>query len=135
MACLDTTVLIDLISNNTRLRARAFSKVGQLLKRSQELTTTRFNVAELYVGAARCKDSSAEQKVIDDLLSDIGILEFDDRCARLFGQVTAFLQSVGKPAGDMDVLIASTALASGHILVTRNRIHFANIPELVVEEY
>jgi predicted nucleic acid-binding protein len=135
MACLDTTVLIDLISKNTGLRTRAFSKVGQLLKHGQELMTTRFNVAELYVGAARCRDSSAEHRVIDNLLSDIGIIEFNDRSARLFGQITAFLQSVGKPAGDMDVLIASTALAYGHILVTRNRIHFANIPELVVEEY
>jgi tRNA(fMet)-specific endonuclease VapC len=55
--------------------------------------------------------------------------------ARLFGQITAYLQTIGKPAGDMDVLIAATAMVSNHILITRNSKHFMNIPELMVEEY
>lgn len=55
--------------------------------------------------------------------------------ARVFGFITGFLQQIGKPAGDMDVLIAATALVYGHPLVTRNRRHFRHIPHLVVEEY
>jgi len=35
----------------------------------------------------------------------------------------------------MDVLIAATAMAAGHNLVTRNPSHFADIPHLRVEAY
>lgn len=35
----------------------------------------------------------------------------------------------------MDVLIAATAMAAGHCLVTRNPAHFKSIPELAVETY
>ena len=35
----------------------------------------------------------------------------------------------------MDVLIAATAMAYGHTLITRNPKHFRHIPHLIVEEY
>ena len=63
------------------------------------------------------------------------LLDFGDPAARLFGQITAHLQAIGRPAGDMDVLVAATAMAAGHCLVTRNVSHFANIPALAAESY
>lgn len=135
MACLDTTMLIDIAGRNTRLRRRAMDKLNELVKRNETLVTTRFNVAELYIGIARSDHPKAEEAAVQNLLEDIGILEFDDRAAWLFGQVTAYLQSVGQPAGDMDVLIAATAMAAGHGIVTRNIVHFVNIPQLTVEQY
>jgi tRNA(fMet)-specific endonuclease VapC len=65
----------------------------------------------------------------------MNVLEFDERAARLFGQITAYLQMIGKLAGDMDVLIAATAIGSSQKLITRNARHFENIPQLNVEEY
>jgi predicted nucleic acid-binding protein len=62
-------------------------------------------------------------------------LEFDDKAAWLFGQITAYLIDLGRPAGDMDVLIAATAIAAGHSVISRDVRHFANIPELTVESY
>jgi predicted nucleic acid-binding protein len=136
MACLDTTILIDLVSRNAEWRKRAFAAIEKLQQQEQSLATTRFNAAELYVGVERCVNSAAEQRIVDKLLADVEVLEFDNRGARIFGQITAYLQSIGKPAGDMDVLIASTALACGHRkLITRNKIHFSNIPEIEVEDY
>jgi predicted nucleic acid-binding protein len=44
-------------------------------------------------------------------------------------------QELGRPAGDMDVLIAATALTAGQVLVSDNASHFADIPELLVETY
>jgi predicted nucleic acid-binding protein len=43
--------------------------------------------------------------------------------------------SIGRPAGDMDTLIAAIALAHGQRLVTRNPKHFADVPGLIVESY
>ena len=63
------------------------------------------------------------------------VLDFDDSAARLFAGIAAELRRKGRPAGDMDVLIAATAMAGGHSLVTRNTAHFADIPHLTVETY
>jgi tRNA(fMet)-specific endonuclease VapC len=41
----------------------------------------------------------------------------------------------GLPDNDADLIIASTALIHGHVLVTRNTSHFAWIPGLQVEDW
>ena len=135
MACLDTTILVDASRGSPKAKKSARSKMRELIKRREPLATTRFNVAELYVGVARSEDPRAEQKAVRNLLRDLIILEFDDEATWLFGRITAYLWGVGRPAGDMDVLIAATAMAAGHSLVTRNQSHFKNVPQLVVEKY
>lgn len=133
MACLDTTILIDLIGSNVSRRARAVRKMEELAQRGQALTTTRFNVAELYVGLARSNHPEEDEAIIGPLLGDFEILEFTDAAARVFGAITGYLQQIGRPSGDMDVLIAATSMVHGHALVTRNAKHFKHIPHLVVE--
>ena len=135
MACLDTTMLIDLAGRSATVRNRASAKLKELVRRDETLVITRFNVAELYVGVARSDNPGAEQKAVQTLIADFGILEFDDKAAWLFGRLTAHLLDIGQPAGDMDVLIAATAMAAGHSIISRDVRHFANIPELAVESY
>jgi len=135
MACLDTTILIDLAGPNARLRKRALDKLSELIDRNETLVTTRFNVAELYIGIARSDNPRNDEASVRSLIGDLGILEFNDRAARMFGQITAYLQTFGRPIGDMDVLIAATAMAAGHSMITRDISLFVNIPQLTVEEY
>jgi len=135
MACLDTTILIDLLGKPSSRKQQAVGKIKELAEGGEAVTTTRFNIAELYVGVARSKHPEADERVIDALLSDFETLEFTAAAARVFGSITAYLQQIGKPAGDMDVLIAATAMVHGHTLVTRNTRHFRHIPELIVEQY
>ena len=135
MSCLDTTILIDLSSRRSTRKDRASRKIEELAARGESLATTRFNLAELYVGLARSNRPAEDEKAVEALLQDVEILDFDDTAARLFGSITGLLQQRGTPAGDMDVLIAATALAHGHSLVTRNAKHFRHIPDLAVEEY
>lgn len=135
MACLDTSLLIDLIGNKRQNRRRALAKIETLIANNEPLHTTLFNVAELYVGVERSKNPPAEEKVIQDLLRFVNVLEFDYRAARLFGHITAYLQVIGRPAGDMDVLIASVAIGADQRLITGNLKHFADIPGLKAEAY
>lgn len=135
MACLDTTILIDLGGRTSPRKERAVRKIEELAGTGQGLATTRFNVAELYIGISRSNRPEEDEKAVRTLLSEFEILEFNDAAARVFGVITGFLQQIGKPAGDMDVLIAATAMAYGHTLITRNPKHFRNIPHLQVEEY
>ncbi len=136
MACLDTTFLVDLARTRpSPAGERARAKRRQLADRGEPLLTTRFNVAELYVGLWRAPDVAREERAVAAILHGMGILEFDDRAARLFGRITARLQRLGRPAGDMDVLIGATALAADALFITRNAEHFADIPGLRVETY
>lgn len=136
MACLDTTFLIDLARRGPSSgKDRARTKRRELADRGEALLTTRFNVAELYVGVWRSLDPEREQRAVAAVLDGVRVLEFDDSAAVLFARITAHLQKLGRPAGDMDVLIAATALAANEMLVTRNAEHFTDIPGLRAETY
>jgi tRNA(fMet)-specific endonuclease VapC len=136
MACLDTTILVDAGGKGgRRLRSRAREKLATLVDAGEVLTTTRFNVAELWVGVERSENRQAEIDAVERMLRPLIVLDFDDVSARVFGRVTAHLQARGAPRGDMDLLIASVALVHGERIVTRNARNFEAIPALVVEGY
>jgi tRNA(fMet)-specific endonuclease VapC len=136
MACLDTSFLLDAAGRGGRqLKARAREKLASLVEAGEVLTTTRFNVAELWVGVERTRDRAGEFLTVETMLEPLTVLDFDESSARVFGRITAYLYAHGSPRGDMDILIASVVLVHGERLVTRNTRHFAGIPELVVETY
>jgi predicted nucleic acid-binding protein len=66
--------------------------------------------------------AKAKQKII-----------FDVECAKVFGTVKSKLRSQGKPAGEVDALIAATAIAHEATFVTSNEKHFENIEGLRFE--
>ena len=135
MACLDTSFLLDAAGRGGRqLRARAREKLAALVEGGEVLTTTRFNVAELWVGVERTSNRQGEVVAVETMLEPLTILDFDESSARVFGR-TAYLYARGNPRGDMDILIALVVLVHGDRLVTRNVRHFADIPELVLETY
>ncbi len=99
------------------------------------LTTTRLNVAELYVGVARSNRPLREAERIRRWLADVAILDFDDPAAQVFGGIVGELQSRGTPIGDMDALIASIAIRHDQTVITRNVRHFQAVPGLRVAGY
>lgn len=136
MACLDTSVLVDISGRAGRdYAARALACLANLRGLNESLTTTRFTLAELYVGAEQSDDMSAELEVVRKLVARLRILEFDDRSARQFGRIQAMLLARGRPIGELDALIAAVAIANQQKLVTRNARHFIEIPVLRVETY
>ena len=63
------------------------------------------------------------------------ILSFDEQSARLFGRLKAQLQLASHPLDDLDLMIASIALAHHAPLVTHNQRHFRRVPDLVLEDW
>jgi tRNA(fMet)-specific endonuclease VapC len=63
------------------------------------------------------------------------MLDLDPEDARKAGEVRAALESVGRPIGAYDLLIAGQALRRGSCLVTANVSEFARIPELIWEDW
>ena len=136
MACLDTTFLIDLSRRRGARQEHARSKLRELVGRGEQLSASRFTAAELYVGVYRARERNRERETVDAVLSGLEILEFDEAAAKVFGRLTAHLQEIGRPAGDMDVLIAATAISANEpLLITRNPAHYADLPGVRVESY
>jgi predicted nucleic acid-binding protein len=117
------------------MKSRAIGKLQELRSRGETLAVSRFTWAELYVGVSRAEDPAAEETGLRRAMEALGVLEFDDRAARLFGSLTARLSREGRFPGDLDVLIAATALSAGHLVLTRDTDHFSRVPGLVVETY
>src|SRR6266480_3534212 len=68
-------------------------------------------LAELYTWAYQRKNpSSVLQRIDDDLLPDVAVLDFDPDCAKTFGSVRGHLLQQGTSVSRMDLLIASVAL-------------------------
>jgi predicted nucleic acid-binding protein len=135
LAALDTNILIDLGNSRRAGHAKALALASAVLRRSEALCTTRFNVAELRVGLERALDRAAEEQRIQRALGSLAILEFDEAAAEQFCRIQARLFKQGTPAGDMDVLIAAVCVVHGQSLITRNQKHFIGIPGLIVEPY
>jgi predicted nucleic acid-binding protein len=136
MACLDTTLLLDLRGRGgKKLQDRARRKMLELSLAGEDLTTTIFNVAELWVGIERATDREEEQLIVEQLVSPLRVLGFDQTSAKGFGRITAHLQRRGEGAGDMDVLIAAVAILHGQKVITRNPEHFLRVPGLGVDSY
>jgi tRNA(fMet)-specific endonuclease VapC len=70
-----------------------------------------------------------------DFLNDVTVLDVTEQVGRKFGEVRAALFDAGKPAPEMDLLIAATALVHNLTLVTHNVRDFANVPGLTVQDW
>ena len=62
-------------------------------------------------------------------------LAFDDEDARFAGDLRAELETVGRPIGDYDLLIAGQALRHKMTLVTANMREFSQVKSLSWEDW
>jgi tRNA(fMet)-specific endonuclease VapC len=65
----------------------------------------------------------------------IPVLDMDSSVAIEYAKIRAELRRLGTPVGDMDLLIAATALAKGLVVATLNVKDFTNIPGLNFEDW
>jgi tRNA(fMet)-specific endonuclease VapC len=135
MACLDTCVYVDLFRTKSQHREAAARKLDDLLARGELLVTTRFNVAELYLGVHLAAEKSLELQRVRQFLAKVQIINLGRRAAWFFGKTKAFLRQQGRPIADLDLLIAATAQSLGHAVITRNLGHYVRVPGLRVETY
>ena len=54
----------------------------------------------------------------------VRVVPFDFECAKIFGTIKSKLRKLGKPTGEMDALIAATAMVNKATLITTNKKHF-----------
>jgi len=97
------------------------------------LHTSRINATELLYGAYNSARTEKNLAIIEPFLERFKILEFDSRASLFFAKEKARLKRLGTPIADMDLMIASIALAQGCVLITNNVKHFERVLGLEIE--
>jgi tRNA(fMet)-specific endonuclease VapC len=104
--------------------------IAQFEDKGAECYIPTLVLAELYKGVYCSQRVTQNLTKLENLLSVLAIVPFDDAAAEDFGKLQGQLRRMGKPTGEMDALIASVARSRGDTVVTDNTRHFENIPEL-----
>jgi tRNA(fMet)-specific endonuclease VapC len=86
--------------------------------------------AELAYGLSKSPKAERLRPAIEGLLAKLQILPWGREAAQVYGQLRARQEAAGKPLGNLDLLIAAHALASGAVLVTNDK-SFAWVSGLV----
>jgi tRNA(fMet)-specific endonuclease VapC len=131
MVCLDTSVLVALI----RKDQAAIDGLTAEAERGGTVSTTVVNLCELYSGAYGSENPQKELVKVQDVVSDLGLLELDAGAAKRYGELVNDAALRRAPIGDFDLVIASIALEQGEKLVTRNVEHFSRVPGLATEQW
>jgi tRNA(fMet)-specific endonuclease VapC len=88
-------------------------------------------------GAHRAESSAQRRQraqFLADVLAQYPVAPFGLEEARVFAQLSATLTRLGRPIGTEDMIIAATAIAGAHDVMTLNRRHFEGIPGLQLRD-
>lgn len=130
MIILDTAFIVDLL----RGREKAHEKLTSLEESGESVCTTSINVLELYRGVFLSKGVDENLRVLRAMLDQFLVLDLNEDVYEIFGALSAWLRSSGRPVGDLDEAIAAIALAYGACVVSRDQ-HFLQLPGLKVVDY
>jgi len=126
MILLDTNVVIAFFNGNKTVLQRIYADVDRIALSS-------LVVAELDYGAKASQKAKENLEKLHRFVDIVQVVPFDIECAKIFGTIKSKLRKLGKPTGEMDALIAATAMSNKAVLVTGNKKHFENIQVLKVE--
>jgi tRNA(fMet)-specific endonuclease VapC len=114
---LDTNMVSYIVKGRSRLaRARLLALQGDDIACISSITE-----AEIRYGLARKPEATALKALMDGFLAGIQVLPWGREEAEAYGQIRADLEKSGKSLGNMDMMIAAHAVATGAVLVTNDK--------------
>lgn len=126
---IDTNILIYRLKNMGNVN-------GNFLKNKNEsMSISVVSYGELVYGAEKSKSVEKNLKTVNEIKSIFPLVDITSDIMDSFGKIKAFVQKIGKPSDDMDLLIAATAITNEMMLVTHNIKHFENIPNLKLVDW
>ena len=97
----------------------------------QGVAISIISLAEIYEGIFTSKDPAKSQQLLDEFLApDLKVLGIKEDICRVFGMERTNLRKKKQLIGDMDLLIASTALHHNLTILTNNLKHFERVEGL-----
>ena len=120
---LDTDISSYLIRGDHETVTKKFSELYD------SCAISSITAAELQYGARKRNNKQLTQKVkaFCDLVE---IIPWDEDAAKAYAKLRVELETSDTPIGNMDMLIAASALARKAVLVTDNTEHFSRVKDL-----
>jgi tRNA(fMet)-specific endonuclease VapC len=125
---LDTNIISEHLRGKSSLTHRMFQHAGRL-------AVSTISLGELYAWARLKPQQAWIHSAIVEFLKECEILDFDRRCAEVFGDLRGDLRPRGINIPPPDLMIASVALAHDLTLVTHNTADFQQIPHLRLDDW
>jgi tRNA(fMet)-specific endonuclease VapC len=127
MFVVDTDVCVDAL----RGQQGAVDELAAL-ERGGPLAIAAITAHELWEGAFGSDNPDRSVAAVAHFMSAFAVIPYDEATARQGGEIAATLARSGRPIGDLDTMIAATAMVQGATLVTRNAQHFRRVRDLPV---
>lgn len=130
---LDTNACIALMNENpASVRARFDGE----MEKGAIAHVSSVTVFELWCGIFKSRRRDFNARILASFLSGpVSLLPFEGEDARFAGELRADLETVGRPIGEYDLLIAGQALRHKMTLVTANTREFGRIKSLSWEDW
>ncbi|WP_414551455.1 type II toxin-antitoxin system VapC family toxin [Anabaena sp. CCY 0017] len=129
MYVLDTNTLIYYFKGQGQV-AQNLANVS-----AQEIIVPTIVLFELQVGIAKSTSPGKRSQQLQQLVSRVKLVAFDRDAALAAATIRAQLEKQGTPIGQIDVLIAGTAVALEAILITHNLKEFSRVPGLAIADW
>lgn len=126
---LDTNTCIYIINRRPPHVAERFAEHP-----ADAIGLSSITLAELRYGVSK-SGSAKNAAVLEAFIEPLEVLSYDAEATKHYGPLRAKLESLGKPIGAMDLLIAAHALSLGAILVTNNTKEFERVEGLKLENW
>ena len=126
---LDTNIVIYVIKQRPMQVLEVFNR------HHGRMAISSITLAELVHGAEKSSDVSRNTAVVEDFVSRLAVLPYDDKAAWQYGNIRAALEKLGQPIGINDLHIAAHARSNGLTLITNNMREFERVPGLLLENW
>lgn len=131
MILLDTNICIYLTNEDKEYYLKILDKLTKYPRNSVFLSNA--TVAELYYGAENSQLKEYNYRLFESFISKFQVISFDKAQAKYYAKIRHTLKN--RKIGDMDMIIASCAMANNFTLITNNEKDFICINGLKVENW
>jgi tRNA(fMet)-specific endonuclease VapC len=131
---LDTSFLVDLLRESARKKRGRATKFLEEIEEEQLAACVHVQ-CELYAGTEQSRRPEEERRRVDRLCQGFTIIYPDYRFPYVYARLLATLERTGQRIGNMDLLIATSAVISEAPLVTGNVGEFSRIAGLKLLKY
>ncbi|WP_350306017.1 type II toxin-antitoxin system tRNA(fMet)-specific endonuclease VapC [Photorhabdus viridis] len=126
---LDTNIAIYVI------KRRPVEVLEKFNINAARMVVSSITLAELIHGAEKSSFPEKNLKTVEDFISRLTVVTYDEKAAYHYGAIRASLEKKGTPIGINDLHIASHARSSGLIVITNNEKEFNRVDGLIVENW
>lgn len=102
---------------------------------ADDVAVSSISVSELNYGVEKSQKKKPNRRYLDNFLSPISIIAYDQSAAERYGLIRTKLEKSGRVIGPLDMLIAAHALSQSLVLVTNNVGEFNRIDNLKIENW